>query len=104
MPGRSYRPLLFALAVAGLLLDQATKYGVFAWLADHKGQLERPQLSPHTFVVFRTSDDLDERGSVRGFTLVAARDHTGDGLALHVNRGALFGWLGQLGTSANNLF
>src|SRR2546426_1016408 len=33
MPGRSYRPLLFALAVTGLLLDQATKYGVFAWLA-----------------------------------------------------------------------
>ena len=34
MPERSYRVLFWVLALTGLAADQATKYGVFSWLAD----------------------------------------------------------------------
>jgi signal peptidase II len=40
---RSYAPALWGLALAGLLLDQATKYGVFRWLYNehrHGGEYE----------------------------------------------------------------
>ena len=32
MVERSYRGLLWALVLVGLIADQATKYGIFAWL------------------------------------------------------------------------
>jgi lipoprotein signal peptidase len=72
MPERSYRGLLWALALLGLSLDQATKYGVFAWLGGVEG---------HSWSVFQTAD-----GS--GFHLRAQFDKD---QAPHVNQGALFG-------------
>ena len=43
MPERNYRALLWTLALLGLGLDQASKYGVFAWL---KG------VESHAYAVF----------------------------------------------------
>ncbi len=81
MPERSYRPLMLALALLGLTLDQATKYGVFAWLADRPGDA---QTNANTFVIFRT---LPEKDNIGGFALVAAQKAGG----VYVNPGALFG-------------
>ncbi|HXG10376.1 MAG TPA: signal peptidase II [Gemmataceae bacterium] len=72
MTERSYRGLFWTLALLGLLLDQGTKYGVFAWLYDG---------SPE-----------GKRSVIPGmFQLVA--HFTEDGQP-YVNKGALFG-LGQ---------
>jgi lipoprotein signal peptidase len=97
MSERSYRVLLWLLALTGLALDQTTKYGVFAWLG------EKPE--PHEHVVFRT-----DKG---GFQLVAQferEDATGlerlvEGRRIpHVNQGALFGFLRDHKELANNGF
>ena len=42
MPERSYRVILWTLALLGVSLDQAAKYSVFSWLAEnpeHRYQL-----------------------------------------------------------------
>lgn len=97
MPERSYRVLLWILALTGLVLDQSSKYGVFAWLA------EKPD---HEYVVFRT-----DKGT--GFQLVAQfeRDPLGQelrdaigGRIPHVNQGALFGFLRDHKALANGGF
>lgn len=72
MTERTYRGLFWSLALVGLLLDQGTKYGVFAWLANGGPEGSR-QVIPGTF------------------QLVAHYDQEG---RPHVNKGALFG-LGQ---------
>src|SRR5262245_60206580 len=83
MPERSFRALLWALALAGLAADQASKFGVFAWLHEVPG---------HSFALFRTAEDT-------GFQLVA-QFQMRDGAPVldaagrpvpHVNHGALFG-------------
>jgi signal peptidase II len=70
----SYRSWLWTLALVGLVLDQATKYGVFFWLRD--------------------APDNKQVIIPGAFNLVAQR-LTGPGgqEVLHVNHGALFGWL-----------
>jgi lipoprotein signal peptidase len=96
MPERSYRVLLWSLALTGLLLDQASKYGVFAWLYSVPG---------HAVTVFRG----DDQG--KGFHLVAqfvtnpadasvALDGRGRPIP-HVNHGALFGFLRDHKNAAN---
>jgi lipoprotein signal peptidase len=96
MPERSFRLLLWILAVAGLTLDQASKYGVFSWLGD------KPD---HEYVVFRT-----DKG---GFQLVAQFERDESGLERldeagkripHVNQGALFGFLRDHKALANGGF
>ncbi|HEY7157405.1 MAG TPA: signal peptidase II [Gemmataceae bacterium] len=96
MPERSYRVLLWVLAISGLTLDQSSKYGVFAWLAEKPG---------HEFVAFRT-----DKG---GFQLVAQfqRDDKGEEVrdgggrrVPHVNQGALFGFLRDHKELANGGF
>lgn len=95
MPDRSYRVLLWILAVTGLALDQTSKYGVFAWLG------EKPD---HEYVIFRT-----DKG---GFQLVAQFEREESGLERleggsripHVNQGALFGFLRNHKTLANSGF
>jgi len=82
MPERSYRLLLWVLALTGLCLDQSTKYGVFAWLGGVEG---------HSWSVFQTAD-----GS--GFHLRAQFDKD---QVPHVNQGALFGFLKGHKTLAN---
>ena len=85
MPERSYRLLLWVLALTGLCLDQSTKYGVFAWLGGVEG---------HSWSVFQTAD-----GS--GFHLRAQFDKD---QVPHVNQGALFGFLKNYQTMANGGF
>src|SRR6476660_9077053 len=78
MAERSYRVLFWCLALVGLAADQASKYGVFAWLQS---------VPSHAYTVFQDP----ERG---GFHLVAQFDLDSDGqLRPHVNHGALFGFL-----------
>ena len=84
MSERTYRILLWILALTGLTLDQASKYGVFAWLENVPG---------HEYVVFRTDQ--------RGFQLVAQFDEGG---VPHVNQGALFGFLRDHKELANGGF
>jgi lipoprotein signal peptidase len=82
---RSYRILLWGLALFGLCLDQASKYGVFAWLHD---------VEKHHYVLFGSE--------YNGFTLVAGFDQAPDGgLVPHVNHGALFGFLRDYESLAN---
>jgi lipoprotein signal peptidase len=91
MSERSHRPLLFVLAAAALLLDQATKYGVFAWLAEAPG---------HRAVVFDDPQTRDRHpNEQKGFFLRAERDGPGP----HVNRGALFGTRLGLPEGTSNL-
>src|SRR5262249_61500846 len=80
----TYRLLLYAIALTGLVVDQASKYGVFAWLND----------APYRREVIPGA-----------FDLVAQRKLSDDGnTILHVNPGALFG-LGQRGEgTANSIF
>jgi lipoprotein signal peptidase len=86
MRERSYRVLFWVLALAGLAADQATKYGVFAWLAE---------VPLNTYVIFADREH-------RGFALVAQFEMTADGHKVpHVNHGALFGFLRDYQSAAN---
>lgn len=81
MTDRSFRGLFFALALAGLLLDQASKYLVFQWL--HNTAYE---VVPGIFNL--EAHHLTDAGVTRPM----------------VNQGALFGFLRNHGTLANGLF
>jgi len=88
MPEPSFRVLLWTLALLGVSLDQATKYGVFAWMA---------RVENHSFSLFSTDSG--------GFQLVAQYIDGPDGKpAPHVNQGALFGFLKNYQTLANGGF
>lgn len=80
----TYRLSLWTLALLGLAADQASKYGAFA-------SLEPPNY---------------RRVVIPGaFDLVADRVvHRDGGESLHVNQGALFGWLQAWGVHANTGF
>jgi lipoprotein signal peptidase len=80
MPDRSFRGLFFGLALAGLLLDQASKYLVFQWLQND------------SYVVIPEV-----------FQLEAHQDPSDSGRPM-VNQGALFGFLRNHGEVANGLF
>jgi lipoprotein signal peptidase len=94
MPERSFRILLWTLALTGVLLDQGSKYTVFAWLRDVKDS---------SWTLFQ-----NERG--QGFHLIAQYEANGDGSRRldahgypipHVNHGALFGFLRDYRVAAN---
>ena len=98
---RSFRVLLWSLAVFGLAADQATKYGVFAWLRP-EGDGSRPG----SYSVFHAADG-------GGFDVVAQYEVDEDGrwkrgaggeLVPHVNHGALFGFLRDHKALANGGF
>jgi signal peptidase II len=78
MKDRSFRNVFFALALAGLLLDQASKYLAFQWLRDE----------PYVIVP--------------GIFQMEAH-HDSDGRPL-VNQGALFGFLRDHREVANGIF
>jgi signal peptidase II len=95
MPQRSYRVVLWTLALLGVSLDQASKYGVFHWLANVDG---------NRYSLF-TRPDADEPSNPKGFHLVAQFTKDADGnLVPHVNQGALFGFLRGYSTMANGGF
>ena len=113
---RSYLWLFWVLAVLGLVADQTSKYGIFAWLySDGKPHEEevvggftlvshhRPdpqprepyatrelKLVPGTFDIVASHTDQREDGSG---LLATLRTVSGPNLPF-VNRGALFGWGG----------
>ncbi len=89
MAERSYRMMLWVLALTGLTLDQSSKYAVFAWLG------EKPE---QEYVVFRTDSG--------GFQLVAQfeSEESGGRRVPHVNQGALFGFLRDHKALANTGF
>ena len=89
MPQRSYRVVLWTLALLGVSLDQASKYGVFNWLAN---------VPDHTYRLFKSENN-------GGFQLVAQYHEEADGkMVPHVNQGALFGFLRNYSTMANGGF
>jgi signal peptidase II len=97
MAERSYRKVFWALAVAGLVLDQASKYGVFRWLYNDGAGGQR-EVVPGAFHL--VAGFTGERGT--GLLRTWGGEHLP-----HVNNGALFGmqlpawlinWLGG-GTS-----
>ena len=95
MSERSYRLLLWTLALTGLILDQASKYAVFSWLQSKSGP------STYPLVVF----SKDGNGGALGFQLSTRFEPAPDGsLVPHVNKGALFGWLSNHQNLANGGF
>ncbi|MCI0455356.1 MAG: signal peptidase II [Gemmataceae bacterium] len=92
---RSYRWLFWCLALLGLVLDQATKYGVFAWL-DNGNDTNSSAILPGAFW-------LDVRFSPQtetGEGLLATLRTLGHDRLPWVNSGALWG----LGPSLNHVF
>jgi lipoprotein signal peptidase len=103
MSARYYRILLWSLALTGLLLDQASKYAVFAWLQGVEG---------HKFSLFEVKSALPDRALAEasdvaeypGFHLRAQFENRDGRLVPHVNQGALFGIFRDHKTAANTAF
>jgi lipoprotein signal peptidase len=108
--GRSYRRLLWCLAIAGVLLDQSSKYGVFRWL---NGQAHRqPHMSsaefyagqyeviPGAFKLFAqfTTSRAPADDPLRFLRTWSSEDMP------KVNPGALFGFLSEYAKDANTVF
>ncbi len=89
MAERSYRMLFWTLALVGLTADQATKYGVFSWLADAPG---------NTYVLFGQAHSGEEH---RSAAIVAQYEEKDGRKVPHVNHGALFGFLRDYESLAN---
>jgi lipoprotein signal peptidase len=93
---RSYRWLFWCLALLGLVADQVTKYGVFAWLDDGSPCPPTRDIIPGAFkldVQFTNERDTGEGA------LGSLRTLFGDRLP-KVNQGALWG----LGSGMNTFF
>ncbi len=86
MKERSFRGLLWALALLGLLLDQTTKYTVFAALYNG-GEGGAHALVPGAFDLLAQFSGARDRS---GGTLTPLRTWGGEALP-RVNNGALFG-------------
>jgi signal peptidase II len=94
---RSYALVLWGLGLAGVLLDQATKYGVFRWLYNehrHQGEYE---VVPGAFKFL--TQFTDQRAAGDGW-LASLRTLRGE-LLPRVNHGILFSLGGE---HANGLF
>jgi lipoprotein signal peptidase len=110
MPERSYRVVMWSLAFLGLLLDQGSKYGVFAWLHGVESRtyaIFQTEPVRRSFSVVPADPDLWQSTQWRGFFLAAAfePDDEVTGRAVpHVNHGALFGFLRDYKTLANGAF
>jgi lipoprotein signal peptidase len=91
MPNKSYRVVLWTLALLGVAADQTSKYGVFSWLAHVEG---------NQYWVFHAGPNL-------GFRLAAQYeklDPDGKEFRPHVNHGALFGLFQKQEALANTGF
>jgi lipoprotein signal peptidase len=99
MGTRTYRTIFWTLAVAGFLLDQATKYEVFRWLYNPRNE-GKYQVVPGVFELL--SQFTGEREAASG-ALASLRTWGGDVLP-SVNHGALFGLGREHLALANGLF
>jgi lipoprotein signal peptidase len=108
MAERSYRGLLWTLALTGTVLDQVSKYGVFKWLFQSPGfrlDTEGRGRGVHDLVpgVFQfLAEFTGQRENSAGF-LSPLRTLSGDALP-KVNHGALFGLGGDYAQVANPVF
>jgi signal peptidase II len=106
MAERSYRWLFWLLAVTGLLIDQGSKYGVYAWLNYPPGAHGR---DGQQFVLvpgfFRLETSFTGQEDPGGDWLAPLRTPFGK-MQPSINRGALFGWGDdpKTGGTANMLF
>lgn len=97
MTTRSYRWLLFALAVFGFSADQSSKYGMFNWLYEEGSIERRKSVIPGTLeflVQFEKGAPACDCPFVKLNGPVPPR----------VNHGALFNLGGQFKTDANRFF
>ncbi len=94
MAERSYRKLFWGLAATGLVLDQATKYGVFRWLYNG-GAGDQHEVVPGAFELLARFTGRAGEGTLRTW---------GGEMMPEVNHGALFGFLNQHVGLANVLF
>jgi signal peptidase II len=119
MPTRSYRWLFITLAVLGLVLDQASKYGMFRWLyndgvMETRGAFKTYARGPNEPVVH---GEYDLWHNVFQFTAEYEPDRPADSNTIirrlqtwsapvmpRVNYGALFGLGGGAKGAANGLF
>lgn len=110
MPDRSYRVVLWSLALVGLLVDQGSKYGVFSWLhgvESHTWAVFQTEPETRTLAVVPFETDPVQRYRQRGFFLEVAFEAAPDAAGRpvpHVNHGALFGFLRNYKTLANGAF
>lgn len=97
MPNRSYRWLLFTLAVLGFAADQATKYGMFNWLYEPSSFVGEKDVIPGVFKFFTVYDP-----SARPTDCPLVKWN--GPVPPRVNHGALFSLGGQFKADANMLF
>src|SRR5262245_17788082 len=108
--GRSYRRLLWCLAIAGALLDQTSKYVVFRWLSGRT----YPQQTSGLDIIDAGQFDVIP-GAFKLFaqftrTRAPAADHLyllrtwSSETMPKVNPGALFGFLSDYAKDANTVF
>jgi lipoprotein signal peptidase len=105
MADRSYRGLLWGLALLGMTLDLGSKYGVFAWLdgqavpTSDGGRVGQVEVVPGAFRLLAqfTSEKVPEG-------VVASVLYWGSDRMPHVNHGALFGLGGEFVKLANAVF
>ena len=97
---RSHAPVLWGLAIAGFLLDQATKYGVFRWLYNDGRPQSEYEVVPGAF---RLLTQFTDRHESRDLLLAPLRTFSGEVLP-KVNQGALFGLFGEHKEIANGVF
>lgn len=105
---RSFRGLLWGLALFGATLDQVTKYGVFKWLHDNPGE-NAPQgvvmqgervIIPGAFKLLAQFTGYQEQGT----GLLATLRTLNLNASPKVNQGALFGLGGEYAHLANAAF
>lgn len=110
MRERSYLGVLLVVAALGVAADQASKYGVFGWLAgvpSHCFALFQTEPVSRTFATVPLDEDPLAHTPRRGFFLEVAFEFPtlpGEPLRPHVNQGALFGFLREHKAWANLLF
>jgi signal peptidase II len=92
---RSYRWLFWLLALVGLTVDQASKYGVFAWLYDAGRPNSRAVIPGAFWLDVQYTAERDAGAGLLG-TLRTVGDHE----LPKVNKGALWG----LGAGMNTFF
>ena len=108
---RSFRGLLWGLALFGALLDQSTKYGVFKWLHDSpaetrvlnvQGDVQQGEhvVVPGAFKLLAQFDLGKEQGTGVSATLRTLFLNASP----KVNQGALFGLGGDYASLANAIF
>ena len=94
---RSFRWLLFTIAVVGFAADQATKYGMFNWLYTPGSEIGQREVIPGAFrflVQYDPNSSSCDCAFVKWNSPVPPR----------VNHGALFSLGGQFKADANKFF